>query len=351
MLQEYSHEFVEKIRDLHFEIRNTATEQMRYARKMQSEHLSQPYDSSFGQELFENIFDGSAGDTVYRIDVGAEEVLDRFCEKWGKELPLVVISEATGRAAYPKGVKEKDCKVVFIIDVIDGTRPLMYDLDSAYSLSGIAPNHGYETSLKDIEIAVQTEIPTTRQFLADFMYAVKGKGSVIEEWDVLNNTKLEERSPSPTQSRDIRNGFAMMVKFFRGKDIAADMEEEIFREILGPIEYGKADVFDHQYISSGGQLAHLINGRYRFVADIRPWTEEILNKRGDALGLCAKPYDLCTKTIAEEEGIIITDLGGNPLDTPLDNKTNVGWIGYANQYIRDLVEKPLLRMMREYETR
>jgi len=351
ILQDNSQEFVEKIRELHFAIRDKAMQQMQDAKKKGSEGLSKLEDHGFGTDISKKIFDDQAGDVMYKIDVGAEEVLDMFCEKLGKDVPLVLISEATGITTYPKGTPEEECDIRIIVDVLDGTRPLMYDMDSAYSLTGLAPNKGKSTSLKDIEIAVQTEIPTTKQYLADFMYAIKDSITKIEEWNVLNNKHVGSRTPRPTKAKTVEHGFAMLTKFFRGKDISTELEERVFREILGPIQLGKADLFDHQYISNAGQMAHLINGKYRFVADLRPWTEQFLNARGDQLGLCAHPYDLCTKLIAEQSGIIITDIQGKTLDAPLDTKTNVGWIGYANRHIREQVEKPLLRIMKEYETR
>ena len=351
ILQDYPKEFVEKIRELHFAIRDKAMEQMLDAKKKGSEELTKLHNHGFGEEISKRIYGDQAGDVMYKIDVEAEEILNVFCTMWGKDIPLVLISEATGITTYPKGIKESDCYIRMIVDVIDGTRPLMYDMDSAFSLTGIAPNKGKSTSLEDIEIAVQTEIPTTRQYLADFMYAIKGQKPVIEEWNISSNKHVESRAPRPTTAKTVEYGFAMLTQFFRGKDISTEVEEMLFREILGTIKYGIADVFDNQYISSAGQMAHLINEKYRFVADLRPWAEKFLNKRGDELGLCAHPYDLCTKLIAEQSGIIITDMNGRTLNTPLDTKTNVGWIGYANQHIRDQVEKPLLRIMREYEAR
>ena len=39
------------------------------------------------------------------------------------------------------------------------------------------------------------------------------------------------------------------------------------------------------------------------------------------LGHCCHPYDLCTKLIAEEAGVIVTDPTGGPFDAPLDTET------------------------------
>jgi hypothetical protein len=59
-------------------------------------------------------------------------------------------------------------------------------------------------------------------------------------------------------------------------------------------------LLEDQYLSSGGQLYELISGRDRFIADLRPLMEPLLNRRGLMLGICAHPYDLCTELIARE---------------------------------------------------
>ena len=64
-----------------------------------------------------------------------------------------------------------------IVDPIDGTRGLMYQKRSAWVLTGVAPNRGADTSLRDIVLAVQTEIPLVKQHLSDQMWALKGEGA------------------------------------------------------------------------------------------------------------------------------------------------------------------------------
>ena len=114
------------------------------------------------------------------------------------------------------------------------------------------------------------------------------------------------------------------------------------RGALGPVQPGKAHCFEDQYICTGGQLYELMAGHDRFVADIRPVLEQVLARRGLALGICCHPYDLCTELIARELGVIVTDVHGQPLTAPLDVDADVGWIGYANDAIRRQIE-PLLQ--------
>src|SRR5258706_5390598 len=94
-------------------------------------------------------------------------------------MPMVVVAEGiepeTGRI-FPAGANEADAQVRIIMDPVDGTRGLMYDKRAAWSLAGAAPNKGPQTRLSDIEVAVMTELPTSKMALADVLWAVKGRG-------------------------------------------------------------------------------------------------------------------------------------------------------------------------------
>ena len=98
--------------------------------------------------------------------------------------------------------------------------------------------------------------------------------------------------------------------------------------MLGPPQPGKAQLFEDQYISSGGQLYELMAGHDRFVADLRPLFER---HRPGGAALCCHPYDLCTELIARELGVIVTDEQGRRLAAPLDVAADVSWVGYANR--------------------
>src|SRR3954469_1663928 len=99
----------------------------------------------------------SSADTIYKLDLLIEPVIEAFCEEWGRETPLVVVAEGiepeTGRG-FPAGASEADAVLRVIMDPVDGTRGLMYDKRAAWSLAGAAPNKGAGTRLSDIEVAV-----------------------------------------------------------------------------------------------------------------------------------------------------------------------------------------------------
>jgi fructose-1,6-bisphosphatase/inositol monophosphatase family enzyme len=285
------------------------------------------------------------GDTIYAVDRVSEELLVDFIEREiAQAAPVVLVAEGLhgGKVILPRDTDEADAAWRIIVDPIDGTRGLMYQKRSAWILTGVARNAGPQTSLADIELAVQTEIPLVKQHLSDMLWAVRDAGVEGERFNRLSGER-HKLALHPSRARSIAHGFAMVARFFPGaREELAAIDEEVVRGALGPPQHGKAHCFEDQYISTGGQLYELMAGHDRFVADLRPLMERLLARRGQALGICCHPYDLCTELIARELGVIVTDERGQQLDAPLDTEADVTWIGYANADIRAQIE-PLLR--------
>lgn len=278
----------------------------------------------------------TAGDTIYSIDAISEGPLLEFFSDLRRHHSFVLIAEGLEHNSA-----DSDAEWRIIVDPIDGTRGIMYQKRSAWILTGVAPNRGDRTSLDDIVLAVQTEIPLVKQHLSDQLWSIKGEGIQAERLNRLTQERLQFR-PRPSQSKTIAHGFAMISRFFPGvRDELAAIDEEIVTGALGPVQPGKAHCFEDQYISTGGQLYELIMGHDRFVADLRPLMEQIVARRGLRLGICCHPYDLCSALIAREAGVIVTDPKGAALRAPLDVTTDVAWVGYANASIRDQIQ-PLL---------
>ena len=82
-----------------------------------------------------------------------------------------------GPVVFPRGSREEDAHIRVIVDPIDGTREIMYDKRAAWALAGAAPNKGPLTRLRDIEVAVMTELPTSKMGFADVLWAIKGRGA------------------------------------------------------------------------------------------------------------------------------------------------------------------------------
>lgn len=288
------------------------------------------------------------GDTIYAVDKVSEELLVEALEKVAETTPIVLIAEGieVGKLVLPHGASERDAMWRIIVDPIDGTRGIMFQKRSAWVLTGVAPNRGEATSLRDIELAVATEIPLVKQHLCDQAWALRGKGVEARRYNRLTR----EATPialRPSRADTLAHGCAGLARFFPGaRDILAAVDDEVMLTLLGS-QAGKAMCFEDQYASSGGQLMELAAGRDRFLADVRPLVTGELAKRGLPKALCCHPYDLCTILIAEELGVVVTDEHGRPLDAPLNVEADVSWVGYANTAIRSRVEPVLQASLRK----
>jgi fructose-1,6-bisphosphatase/inositol monophosphatase family enzyme len=286
---------------------------------------------------------------LYAVDRVSEKLLIELFEKEIAPIaPFILIGEGLERAGVvlPEGTPDADVVFRIIVDPIDGTRPLMYQKRSAWIMTAVAPNLGEQTTLQDVTLALQTEIPTVKQNLCDSLWAIRGSGASADRFDRVSG-KVSPLKLRPSTARTIRHGFAGIARFFPGaREELAAIDEEIVRGALGDVQRGKAHCFEDQYLSTGGQLYELMSGHDRFIADLRPLMEAGLNRRGLALGICCHSYDVCTELIAREMGVIVTDHSGEPLRSPLDTESNVTWVGYANKHIQQEIQ-PLLQQALE----
>jgi hypothetical protein len=288
----------------------------------------------------------SGADTIYQIDAHVDPVLEKFCQDWARELPLALVAEGfhgpdgkEGTITFPHGTPLDKVAFYMIVDPIDGTRGIMYDKRAAWVLAGVAPNLGTPPRLCHIEVAMQCEIPTSKQYLADVLWAVRGQGAHGQRDDLLAN-KHQLLTLQPSTADTLAHGFAMVSSFFPGtKRLAADLMEEIVEKLLGPPDPGKALVFDDQYISTGGQFYEMIVGHDRFNADLRPLFYQLQNQPP---GLCCHPYDCAAALIAQEAGVIVTDGLGDPLDGPFDTDSPISFAAFANQALREKIEPLIL---------
>jgi hypothetical protein len=291
------------------------------------------------------------GDTIFAIDMHAEEELESFFSAWSEELPLLLMAEgfpADGGKTYPAGASRADVAFTCMVDPIDGTRGLMYQKRSAWILSGIAPPpRDALPTLAEIHVAMQTELPTSRSHLSDRLWATAGGGTYAETTN-LETGEVRPFRPQPSRANSLLYGFGTVSKFFPGAKVpAVQVEERLFRELFGPPPDGNPQVFDDEYISTGGQLYELMVGHDRFTADLRPLFLAALSAGGQVQRICSHPYDLCTELIAREAGVAVTDERGEPLRYSLDIRTDCNWIGYANASIKAQIEPRLMAILRE----
>jgi len=290
----------------------------------------------------------TAADTIYVVDKISETAVLAWLEKnWPRSWPVELVMEGLedrAAATFPLGTPVAATKWKLILDPIDGTRGLMHDKRSAWSLAALAPQRGARNTLADLVVAAMTELPTTKAAVADQLSAVRGHGVRAVRIDLRSDrrTRLTLR---PSTASGVAHGFASFAKFFpEGKSWLAAREEALWRELGVDGAAGGQPVFDDQYICTGGQLYELIVGHDRFVADLRPLAFAALGLR-DGAALACHPYDVCTALIAREAGCVVMAPDGRPLRAPLDTTSPVAWVGYANKTLARRIGPALRRVL------
>ncbi|MCS6974572.1 MAG: hypothetical protein NZM13_08820 [Cyclobacteriaceae bacterium] len=292
-------------------------------------------------------------DTIFAIDREVEPVLLQIFHEYQEAVGGIVliaegVGDESGHVVLPQNIPIHQAQVRIIVDPIDGTRGLMYNKRPAFFLAGAAPNKGQATGLSDIEVAVMVELPVSKQYLADTLWAIKGKGVQGVRDNILTGTS-EQIFVAPSKATSILGGFSQFARFFPpGREILSAIEEEFIRAVT-PKSAEKALVFEDQYISSGGQLYELLMGHDRFVADIRGLLYQKLRKEGKAGGHVCHPYDVCAHLIGCEAGLVITDEYGNELNAPLNLTHEINWIGYANSQLCSHLKPELLSLLKKHQ--
>ncbi len=298
-------------------------------------------------------------DTIYQIDKVSEDAILRWFEKnWPRSWAIELVMEGIDDegVTFPRGTPVAKTKWKCILDPIDGTRGIMYDKRSAWSLAGLAHQRGNKTNIADIVVAAMTELPTSKQWRSDQVSAIRGRGSagVRATWtDVRasegNSGKLTLR---PSTATNCEHGFASLARFFPdGKTLLSQFEEELWTSVVnarGESEKSgqrRPVIFDDQYISTGGQLYEILAGHDRFIGDLRPLA---FAKLGLSSGLVCHPYDICTELILNEAGAVVEDARGGKIHAPLDTTSSVNWVGFANPSLARQLRPQLRRLMRKY---
>lgn len=291
-------------------------------------------------------------DVIYAVDKVSEEAIEEwFHAHWPESEPVQLVMEGIEdheTVTFPPQVPAEQIKWKCLMDPIDGTRNLMYDKRSAWVMIGLAPYRGDATKVADAEVAAMTELPPTKQRLADRLSVVKGRGpsGVVAERVNLDTGEVTAWVPQPSTSTDLNHGFASVARFLpEAKERLAAMEEALWRELGEKAEV----VFEDQYISTGGQFYQLIAGHDRMLADLRPEALASLPKgQGSAQALVCHPYDIAAVLIAIELGVVMEQPDGSPLTAPMDTTSPVSWVGYANRELAELIRPKLALVLRQY---
>jgi hypothetical protein len=290
-------------------------------------------------DTLNNVVNQGNGDISYKIDSFAESKINGLGQKMvSLGYSVEITAEGIGKKKF---LVENNSTPDFaiIIDPIDGTRGIMYDFRSAFVLTGIAPYRPEGNTLDDIEIAVQTEIPPSKQNKISILWAIKNQGAHHQILN-LETRKITNATIVTSSEKNLDHGFAVFVNFFPGvKGKIGQIADFVFQKVQKNKGNDYSVIFDDQYISNAGQIYLLTTGKYRFVADIRPLF-------GETSGLTAHPYDLCTVLIATEAGAIFTNLNGKNIDYPFKTDTKCGFIAYANPDLQNLIEPILLPLLK-----
>jgi fructose-1,6-bisphosphatase/inositol monophosphatase family enzyme len=314
-------------------------------------------------ERFSEIAAVTKADTIYQIDKVSEDAIIRwFEEHWPRSWPVELVMEGIDEAGltFPRGTPVEKTKWKCILDPIDGTRGIMYDKRSAWSLAGLAPQRGEKTTVADIVVAAMTELPTSKQWRSDQVSAIRGVGAagVRATWtDVHASPRVGKRASGklilrPSTATDCRHGFASLARFFPdGKTLLSQFEEELWARVENQKRVSQKSanpspvIFDDQYISTGGQLYEILVGHDRFIGDLRPLAFAKLNL---PTSLVCHPYDICTELILNEAGAIVEDPLGKKIRAPLDTTSPVSWLGFANAALARKLRPELKRLIKKY---
>lgn len=283
-----------------------------------------------------------AGDLSYAIDEVAHAPLDGFVERVGRRLPVRLVAEGPGvLTAAPEALKSKP-GVAVLVDPIDGTRPLMHDMRSAWILTGLAPDRGAATRLTDIEAAVQTELPTTGAGSYRVLEARRGHGAT-ESWRCVDTGELvSRRTLRAPDDVPLDNGYFAFTRFLPvERERVAALEQRFFERAVPDLRLEERLLYPDSLLCVAGQLHLLATGAYRMLADLRAW----LGDRESLSNFTCKPYDLATALIFEEAGVPVLDARGEPLDAPFDTETRLDVVAYGNAALRAAFEPHLRAAM------
>jgi len=276
-----------------------------------------------------------AGDTTFGLDRQTERAVDAWFEGAAAQAPLSLFSEESGwrhrgPAGELAGFDHGGPRIV--VDPVDGTRNLMFDLRPAWSVVALAGPGAEIPRQGEVLHGILAELPDSRGGRRRILCASRGLGCRLAVHALAEPEPPRARPLICDDSDRADQGYFPFFALHPGArapiaELAADFFARLEQSEGAAIEH----CFDDQYISSGGQLALVALGTYRMVVEARG---ELARQRGAPLQVC-KPYDVAGAVLcAEEAGAVVTDLEGAPLDHALDADTPVSFCAFHNAATR-----------------
>ncbi len=284
-----------------------------------------------------------AGDVTFALDLPGEERVARWSEEQARERPLSVLTEDAGWRHLGPGPRGEPRELAgfdhggprIAIDPVDGTRNLMMDLRSAWTVIAFAPAGEGQPRLSDCSGGIVSEIPGTlaaryRRLISD------GKTCGHGLADLTSGSMVDLGGVRADADDRADHGYFPFFRYEPALRPALARLEAAFFERLVRLEGAEARSFyDDQYISNAGQLVQLALGRYRLIVDARA----LVGLRRGLPTVTSKPYDLAGAVVcARAAGAELTAADGSALDFPIDATTPVGFVGYANAATRRRLE-------------
>jgi fructose-1,6-bisphosphatase/inositol monophosphatase family enzyme len=284
-----------------------------------------------------------AGDVTFALDLPSEEHIARWAEEVARAEPLSVLTEDAGwRHLGPDGRGGAQALAGFdhggprlVFDPIDGTRNLMADLRSAWTVVAFAPPAPHAPRMRDCTGGIVSELPGTlagafRRLVSD------GRRTTLERVELASNRVSRTSVLRVDDDARADHGYFPFFRYQPEQRPALARLEAAFAARLVAHEGAEARaLYDDQYISSAGQLVLLALGRYRLLIDAR----ELARTRLGLAGPTSKPYDLAGALVcARAAGVRVRALDGGELDFPLDATTPVGFAAFVNEGTRARLE-------------
>jgi len=288
-----------------------------------------------------------AGDLTYGLDVPSEELLTAWLDEQARRAPLSVLTEDAGwrhrgpdpdRPGGPprelSGFDHGGPRIAF--DPVDGTRNLMTDLRSAWTVVSFAPAGRGEPRLADVSAGIVAELPDSRARVRRTLTAERGGACALETFDLASGERLGARALVADGDDRVDHGYFPFFRYMPDlRPATAELEARFFERLAREEGADVRNCYDDQYITSAGHLVLLALGTYRMVVDPRAHLAE---RRGRPT-VTSHPYDLAGAVVcAEAAGCEVTAPDGSPLDFPIDVATPVSYVGYANAATRRRLE-------------
>ena len=277
------------------------------------------------------------GDVTFGLDVPAEERIQTWHRELACHRPLSVMTEdvgwvhrvpdGTGGSRRTNGFEHGGPRIAF--DPIDGTRNLMFDLRSAWTVVSFAGPGPAQPRFGDICGGLVSELPTTRESRRRVLSAEREGPCLLREFEVGGDRVQRERTLEVDLDDRPDNGY---FPFFRYQPALRPAVAELEAAFLGRLVQcegaDESTLFDDQYITNAGQLVLLSLGTYRVIVDARP----LIAARTGVHTTTAKPYDVAGAfVVAQAAGAVLSDPQGERLDFPIDCTTPLSFAGWANR--------------------